>query len=198
MRKVSLIIYEFDELPKDVQDDLIEKCDLTHIFEEDAQLYLDNKAEELEDIFQDVNISYSGFWSQGDGASFTCKSVNILNLITEEAIRRGVKHGRLLTDNAIHNIIDDLEVSIYRHNYRYSHNCSVDVNSDYRGNEYRIGNAVADFIQQTVKKEHDRIANDIYKHLETLWYDTNEEENVKEFLRCFEYYEDGRHYYDTP
>lgn len=198
MRKVSLIIYEFDELTKDVQDDLIEKCDLTHIFEDDAQLYLDNKAEELEGIFKDVDISYSGFWSQGDGASFTCKSVNILNLITEEAIRRGVKHGRLLTDNAIHNIIDDLEVSIYRHNYRYYHNCSVDVNSDYYGNKYRIGNAVADFIQQTVKEEHDKIANGIYKHLETLWYDTNEEENVKEFLRCFEYYEDGKKYYDTP
>lgn len=196
MRKVQMTIYNFDELPEDVQNTLIENCDLTHLFEEDAQLYLDNKAEELEEIFRDINISYSGFWSQGDGASFTCKFVNILNLITEEAIRRGIKHGKLLTDNAIHSIIDDLEVNICRVNFRYVHCNSIYVNSDYYGNRYRIGNAMAEFIKQTVKKEHDRIANDIYKHLETLWDNTNEKENIKEFLNYFEYYEDGSTFYD--
>ena len=31
--------------------------------------------------FKDADISFSGFWSQGDGASFTCKSVDMEQLI---------------------------------------------------------------------------------------------------------------------
>lgn len=32
--------------------------------------------------FEDAKISFSGFWSQGDGASFTCASVDVRKLIT--------------------------------------------------------------------------------------------------------------------
>lgn len=194
MRKHTILIYEFDELPEDVQSSLIENCDLTHIFEEDASFYLDNKAEELEEIYKGIKISYNGFWSQGDGASFTCDNVNILELVTEEAIRQNVKHGKLLSNEAIKTILDDVEASISRVNYRYYHPYSVRINCDYNGNISRIGQEIANYLQGVIEKEEVKISNSIYKDLEKIYDETHEEENVKEYLRFFEYYEDGRRF----
>ena len=82
----TLTIYSFNELPEDVQASTIEKNRDTNVFSGSNwyESVLDWWKEKLEIIgFEDADIRFSGFWSQGDGASFTahCDEEKILNTL---------------------------------------------------------------------------------------------------------------------
>ena len=77
-------IYFFDELPEELQKEVLIK---NHDFNTDfywSDMELDYWKDKLNSMgFEDADISFSGFWSQGDGASFTarCDHQKILNKV---------------------------------------------------------------------------------------------------------------------
>ena len=78
MREITIKVYKFEELPEDVQERIIEdrkeysSIDSIDFNEVHAQFILDHWKEKLETLgFENAEIQYSGFYSQGDGASFT-------------------------------------------------------------------------------------------------------------------------------
>lgn len=69
--------YEIHELSKDSRKAAIEEIKRTDSFSErdvDLDWVLENETEDLEALgLENVEISFSGFWRQGDGASFTAR-----------------------------------------------------------------------------------------------------------------------------
>ena len=86
--KSEIVTYKFKELPEDIQKQVIAKNTDIHVNFDWWDYTIQNWKEKLSSIgFDDADIRWSGFWSQGDGASFTayCDSEKIINsLFLEE------------------------------------------------------------------------------------------------------------------
>lgn len=67
----TIKLYEFGELSEDVQDGIISKYlqDLPGWWSDDVEERIRNEAASIG--IKDFDLSWSGFWSQGDGLSFT-------------------------------------------------------------------------------------------------------------------------------
>ena len=131
--------YRFDELPEDLQEKVIEKRRYWNV--DDSFWYehlLEYWKEDLEKMgFEDADIRFSGFWSQGDGASFTArcdnqKVLNTLFLCNEKNIA-DLKQWRLwfeLVENGPY-----INFDIKRNYSRYVHEFSVEgvVDEDFSG-----------------------------------------------------------------
>lgn len=85
MRTITITkdLYKFEELPADVQDKVIEKNWDWNVECYDWWEYtIEDFKEKLEEAgVSKPDIEFSGFSSQGDGASFTCKYVDLAKLI---------------------------------------------------------------------------------------------------------------------
>lgn len=145
-------VFTFEELPEDIQEmaiDNLRDINVDHNWYEDS---FDYYKELLENAgFENAEISFSGFWSQGDGASFVadCDAQKILNSMffeNEGQIAWLIKKG--LTDKAMEEMKrwnlwftmaekhGSIQFSIYRHSSRYSHENTVspivNIDSDYQ------------------------------------------------------------------
>jgi hypothetical protein len=79
-KQLTFTAYSYDELSEDAKEKALEKLyDINVEFDDWHECILDMWKDKLEKMgFEEVSISYTGFWCQGDGASFTCKGFNIL------------------------------------------------------------------------------------------------------------------------
>lgn len=69
----ELEMVEFNKLSEERQLNIVSNhMNNTEWYED---IYITFRAELEEDGFEDIDISFTGFWSQGDGASFTAKSL---------------------------------------------------------------------------------------------------------------------------
>jgi hypothetical protein len=74
--------YTFEELAADVQAKVVTQAQVSHEpYEGWDQDVIDNFVADLEEIgIGNAQVQYTGFWSQGDGASFTSKEVDLVKL----------------------------------------------------------------------------------------------------------------------
>lgn len=138
------------------------------------------------------SIFYSGFWSQGDGASFNCnyqyKKGSVADVMNWAP-----------NDKELHRIARALQTIQKRHFYKlraksrvsghYVHARCMSVDAWHTDDEYRdIGEAEND-IQECLRD----FANWIYKRLETEWEYQNSESVIAENIECneYEFTEDG-------
>lgn len=78
MRQETIVrtIAKYDELTQEQKDKAIENLDLSDDFEFQAESTIEYFQEALTILgFTNVKFQYSGFWSQGDGASFTARFI---------------------------------------------------------------------------------------------------------------------------
>lgn len=77
MRQETIVktYLKFNELRKDQQAKVLDKLRYINVDHDYwSESTIDDFKTELEDLgFSDIEVSFSGFWSQGDGASFTAK-----------------------------------------------------------------------------------------------------------------------------
>jgi hypothetical protein len=87
----------------------------------DLDWAVENAQDELEEGFglANVEVSFSGFWSKGDGASFTGRVVNIPKFIRAIGIKDEI------LDKAMKALEDVYEMSIVRIDSRYVHENTV-------------------------------------------------------------------------
>ena len=95
MKKINVNVYKFNELSKDVQEKLIEKNrDIYTDFDWYTVIY-DNFSQNVEQDYgieiNIENIKFSGFYSQGDGASFTVDNIPAETLL--KLFKITVPHG---------------------------------------------------------------------------------------------------------
>lgn len=148
-------VFTFEELPENIQEKAIDNLRDINTDHQWWEYSFDYFKELLASAgFENADISFSGFWSQGDGASFTadCDAQKILNsmfLENEGQIAWLIKKG--LTDKAMEELKrwnlwftmaenhGSIQFSIYRHLSRYSHENTVSPEVTIDGDYQDIG-----------------------------------------------------------
>jgi len=192
--------YSFEELSPEAQAKAIEDHRDINVEDQDwHEGVIDECKVDLEDDgFQDVEIMYSGFWSQGDGASFTgwIPSDNMWRFVNEIL---GFKYPPV--------VLDCLTIQVERNQSRYYHENSVDVEVDYDSREdviedFPLGMEVPftyrlpDIVEEVDKKAAEWVKSrcrEIYNKLEEEYEAQVVDEAVKDTLLAndYEYDEEG-------
>lgn len=160
----TLKIYMFPELSEESKANAIEqykeeRSDMLY----DHDLIIEGFVEELEEIgISDVKVNYSGFWSQGDGLSFT-GNVDYMGLFNKAL-------GLDLSD-----LID--AVDFVRTSNRYNHENTVSTHL-----ELGSTNAIYDEVHEAIEKWRKEKCNEFYNRLEKYYYECTSDENIKEFF----------------
>lgn len=118
-------VYNFEELSKESQQKAIENLrDINVNYEDWDECVLDDQKEKLEDLgfTGELEICYSGFGSQGDGASFTCKDINFAKVIPAIG---GYKFKHKALEKLFY---QNCKGSVDRGNWRYVHEHSTNCN----------------------------------------------------------------------
>lgn len=128
--------------------------------------------------FEDVESQYSGFCSQGDGASFTADNVDI------EKFLRATKswsHYRLL-----HELIKgkDISCKVVRGSSRYYHSntTSAEMDGDWQNDLSPKQQSLYDKLQLEIDAYIKAAGDEYYRELDKLYYDLISDENVKESI----------------
>ena len=201
MKNANLNLYEFSELSNDVQKKVIERMKYSSETESQYEVISDDyimlKESELESYgFYDVKISYSGFFSQGDGASFVGKIK-----VSDAAKMLDIVPKRKCLVDLLQDYIPIVEV--YRNNFQYYHEYSVSVSiDDYELEnieQERLKKALCDLSKEIEDKMKDFVVNfsrEVYKNLQNVYDNVYSDENIIDILMNdgTEYFEDGKEF----
>ena len=192
--------YSFEELSPEAQAKAIEANRDINVDDRDwHETVIDECKEDLEaDGFRNVEIGFTGFWSQGDGASFT-------GWVHSDSMWRFVNEVLGFKLPAV--VLDCLTIQVERNQSRYYHENSVDVEVDYDSTEdviedfpfgmevpftYRLSEIVEEVDKKASEWAKSR-CREIYNKLEEEYESQQEDEAVKDTLLAndYEYDEDG-------
>ncbi len=131
------------------------------------------------------NIQFSGFWSQGDGASYTGE-IDVQKWIkTQEP----VKYARILKLLEA-GCIDVQRSEITRHNHRYVHERSTSVNIEWNLPNYENYpkiEAMLQKLEEDIQEQHIQLNREIYWDLEKTYEGLTSDESVADTLIANEY-----------
>ena len=199
----EIIGLKYDDLPKEIQTKAIEnnryintECDWWDFIYE----------EWIEDLniigFENAEINFSGFYCQGDGASFT-SDINFKklpqHLINQKAKPKEIK---LIKQASIFQQADLFEATIKRTSHQYSHEMTCDVRYESYGKwNDKIEKKYHD-ISIIVENIRYDLCIDIYKSLSKYYDEITSEQDIIETFRCNESHFDhngqiihGNHYH---
>ena len=133
--------YSFNELPENAQEMVIERNRDINVHFNWWEYTIKEWKDKLSEIgFDDADIRFSGFWSQGDGASFTayCDTQKILNtlLVCEGSITNW-KQWRLWFELA-ENGIFKFDIARIGHNYVHENSVQGVIHDDFGGFNNRM------------------------------------------------------------
>lgn len=220
VRKYS--VFTFEELPENIQEKAIDNLRDINVDHNWYEYSFDYYKELLENVgFENAEISFSGFWSQGDGASFVadCDAQKILNYMFFEnegqmswLIKKGLK------DKAMEEVKrwnlwftmaenhGSIHFSIKRNSSRYSHENTispdVEIDTDYQDKGTWNNGAWESVFMSKVNQEKletmfEEYVRDwcrkIYKGLESEYEYLTSDESVLDTILANEYLftEDG-------
>ena len=181
--------YSFEELPKEIQEEIVQK-EQQYISEFDSEWWSDPIIEGFhEDMgalgLTDIEVEWSGFWSQGDGASFTARVYNSDNkkFITEAL---GIK--------VLDEVADNLSIAIRRESTRYSHHNTMIAHVEVDGDDevekdMGTGMIITIDVESAIPPIEEALgewarnrAKKLYDDLETAYNEQLSEENIIEDL----------------
>lgn len=182
-RIIETVVYSFAELSEEAKKAALDHLRYINVEGIDwAESTITYYTEELESIgFSNVEISFSGFYSQGDGACFTSDKVDMPLIL--EAFGASEKQKQLAQAS-------ELEFNILRNSYHYNHENCVYLNWSYTGecdekDIVNLCNDLQNWAREKMKK--------IYRSLESDYESQISDEAVKEaiFANDWEFTEDG-------
>lgn len=186
-------VYTFDELSDEAKEKALDECrdhntdDNWHDFV--IEYWQDEKLPAMG--FQNAKIAYSGFWSQGDGASFTCKaeSFDVLEFLkSQKALKDFPTLVKYIRNESI-----AVNASVYRIDTYYSHENTVSVETEvvyYKDvsselyvkiekEEARLNGLIKEVVRSTSRQ--------IYNELEESYESLRTDEAVKDTILANEY-----------
>ena len=155
--------------------------------------------------YSNPEIQFSGFWCQGDGASFTCDQVPLpsTDASVQEAWNSLVGAAALLGETVTENINDLAYGKVYRTGHSYSHENTVSVDWEWNDPPYgrycsRVEpDALAPFIDALVEAVKDYfngleesvrdLCREIYRDLRSEYEYLTSDEAVEETLEANDY-----------
>lgn len=131
--------------------------------------------------FNDIKSSWSGFSSQGDGASFTAGSINV-----EKFLR---KLGKWSAFKVLHNAIStgELSLNVVSIDSHYSHEYTV------KGNVHTYWPDTAKQEEKAIELEYlttefvRKVSREYYRDLESAYNQSVSEEGIKDMIEANEY-----------
>lgn len=144
----TITTYKFSDLPTQELKDAAIKChqDINVDYHDWADHVLDQWKEKLESLgYSDPDIEYSGFWSQGDGASFTSTQVPLPSTDPDviQAWDQLTGAAALIGEHITEDIADLAYGSVKRGHSRYYHENTVSVEWEWNDPPYgRYGSRV--------------------------------------------------------
>lgn len=185
-------VYEFDELSKKAQEKALDnhRDDEVQYWEWYHAVY-DQWTEKLNTSgYLDIDISFSGFWSQGDGASFTAKSIDLVEWC--KANKKTKKYAKLL--NLIKNGTIDVRMWVERIDNHYSHYNTCDVKADvYGGDHTQVHEDLFWSLQKEIEEDREELSKELYKALEEEHEYLTSDDVIKDcfMTREMKFLEDG-------
>lgn len=183
-------LYEFSELSERAQEKVLQEfCDINVDYDDWTDVsYYEEQLQELG--FEDSKVHYTGFSSQGDGACFECRNVDILLWLEKS----GKEKDFPLTYSELKFGENDLEVfgSFYHSGHYYHQNCMYlrfDFNCYYDEDK---------LLYDHLEKESEKLegvlldfardkAQDIYRSLEKEFDYLTSREQIIETIEANEY-----------
>ena len=159
-------IYKFSELNEEAKQKALNWWKDNREPDFDADPILEGIKEDLESMsIEDIDVRYSGFWSQGDGLSFTGSVYDTSGFLT--SIAPWVeKHLNVLSDEVLEQLDNSLQICFDRNNSRYVHEKSVDTNlsaewltSETYGIISRLELAIDEWRIEKCKEFYDRLSD---------------------------------------
>jgi len=186
MQTKTYTVYNYDELSDEAKKKAVEWAQEflreDNFYFEDVQNDWQEKLKEFG--FTDVKISFSGFWSQGDGASFTGKC-DILKFI--EATKQKKYYSKLLYQVKKENL--DMYGESYRIDNHYAHYNTVKGTIDFEYHDARnidlskLENELTDSLTEFIHTESKKI----YRELESAYEGYTSEESAIDCIQANEY-----------
>ena len=178
MRTIEIKAYNFDELSEDAQNKAIEYFSDINVNEEWWKYELEEFVSELDKIgFEDAEIHFSGFYSQGDGLCFDAK-INLDKFVldaNEQRICNLINNGNLeplfIAKNS------------YSNHYSYEKTRYVDYYSICHNNI----NLLLDKICISIEDFRLTICKDFYRRLKQQYEYLCSPEAIKETIICNDY-----------
>lgn len=175
-------VFEFDELSADAQ-----KIALDELRDqEDPYWYAsveDQWKEKLTELgYDNPDISFSGFGSQGDGASFTARidlSVWLLKPTTKITEKDRERFYKMLANIAKSDDCE-IEAKVFRIDTRYSHENTCRASVELSGTYTPEGEALANELEKLIEADRLALSKQIYKEFEAEYDYLKSDEVLKD------------------
>jgi hypothetical protein len=172
MKEVTIKLYAFEELSKKVQEKLIEENRNHEAEHEDwYEPIIEGFEEELREagFSNEITTGFSGFWSQGDGASFHADVIDNQKLIDTLIEGCYLDKG---TDISNANV----DISVIKITNRYEHANTITANVD------GISDFDLDVLEHAVTKWARDRSNNLYQNLEQYHDEITSNDYVTDYL----------------
>jgi hypothetical protein len=180
-KKIEVTGYLFDELTPAEQKKVIEKYrDFNDpVYEQDSRELIAEREKELEKEWgiEGAKIEYSGFGSQGDGASIT-GDVDVRKFLNAS--------GKLTIKEFIDNVSAILRRTGPGSNH-YVHSNTVRAEIEYNVSVTPESNKLLLELEKILNEFQHEQAHKIYRELDKLYFDLTSDEQIAEGLRMNEY-----------
>ena len=175
--------YSFDELSDEAKEAAIENNRDINTNDDWHEFALEDWQEKLEDYgFINPKISYTGFWSQGDGASFTCDYVDILKVIQHinlpSKLNKNIKRILKAGDEYIN-------IAVNRTCNHYSHESTCKAVASHNYHYTHIDQSIDELVTY-IEELRIALSGDIYTSLRNEYEHLLSDESIQETLICNE------------
>ena len=169
----TIKVYSFDELSSEAREKACQQVgnsmtDNAWWYDDTFDLFV-KRCKDYGMTIDVEDIQFTGFGSQGDGASFTCDDIDVEKLLQSLGIK--------MSDGLKEKVLDYIEVNIIRTSYRVYHERTVHVQI---------------LLEDALEEEEEGIIQYIHDITDTLEFKL---ENLKDDL-CQQLYNDLRQEYD--
>jgi len=197
-KTITRNVYKFEELSENAKERALYEYGLFLSAENNWHEYeIEYWAEKLQKIgFLNADIRFSGFWSQGDGASFTA-DVD-LDTIVNSLLCSDYNRSYLALCTMQDKSIIDIDIDVTRNSHHYSHEMTCGVNIDWNcwDKPIKFENwliSVVDSLEKDIESLRYDLCREIYKSLKEEYYYQVSKESYKETCDAneYEFYSDG-------
>lgn len=194
MKTLEIKVYGFDELSPDAQQVAIE-VNRDALVQDDSwfEPILEGFREDMKELGHDIDvrdIRFTGFWSQGNGASFHTKHSSLdTGALLKEA---GIKYKDLPRNFSTEVKEGLITYDLYPNPSSYSHENTVELEMEYDGDNDAIYDKCVELVPVLQSMLRDKMRK-LYSDLEKYYEELRTDEVIKEELREREedYLEDG-------
>lgn len=168
MRKTAVTVYKFNELADKVKEKVRDRYRKDYPDTEWwCPIYEDviSKSKEYGITLEDEDIQFTGFWSQGDGASFVSKEINNYKF----ADKVGIKANK--------EVLDTIELYIDRTIVNYSHENSVHATAVYNDLPSKYENK-AEELTDKLEEVKNMLCTELYNNLENYYDELTSDEYI--------------------